>query len=155
MQHPLPGLDVKFSYKWNDVRATFEKGGLMLQPLVARHRGLIGLDYTTRDKKWSFNSHVRIVGPQRLPDNSKIPHRYTHDFPEYSPVYATVNLQITRHWKKTEWYIGGENLNNFQQHNAIIAAEDPLSPFFNGSQLWAPMMGTVGYMGVRFSPSGI
>lgn len=153
--NPLPGLDLKFSYKWNDVRATFATKGLMLQPLVARHRGLIGLDYTTPNKKWSFNSHVRIVGPQRLPDNSLVPHRYTHDFPEYSPVFATANLQITRHWKKTEWYIGGENLNNFQQHHAIIAPDDPESIYFNGSQLWGPMMGTVGYMGVRFSPSGL
>jgi outer membrane receptor for ferrienterochelin and colicins len=153
--NPFPGWDVKLSYKWNDVRATYSDNVLRTVPLVARHRGLVSLDYTTRNKKWMFNSHIRIVGPQRLPDNSQIPHELTHHFPEKSPVYATLNAQITRRWGKVEWYIGGENLTNFQQHHAIIAAERPDSPFFNGSQMWGPMMGTVGYMGVRFSPSGL
>lgn len=153
--NPLPGFDVKIAYKWNDVRATYSDGILRQAPLVAKHRGLVSLDYTTPDKKWLFNSHVRIVGPQRLPDNSKIPHEYTHNFPEISPTYATINAQITRSWPKFELYIGGENLTNYQQHHAIIAVKEPESPFFNGSQLWAPMMGTVAYLGIRFSPSGL
>lgn len=147
------GFDVKLAYKINDVRATFADGVLRQIPLVAKHRGLITLDYTTPGKKWMFNTHVQIVGPQRLPDNSKIPHEYLHGFEVgTSPTYATWNLQITRHWSKFELYFGGENLTNFQQHHAIIAAKDPWSPYFNGSQLWAPMMGAVGYVGIRFSP---
>jgi len=153
--NPVPGLDVKIAYKWNDVRSTFSDGALRQVPLVAQHRGLVSLDYTTPNKKWTFNSHLRIVGPQRLPDNSKTPQEYTRYFPQKSPVYATVNAQITRSWPKFELYIGGENLTNYQQHHAIIAAKETESPFFNGSQLWAPMMGTVGYLGVRFSPSGL
>jgi hypothetical protein len=40
-----------------------------------------------------------------------------------------------------------------QHHIAVIAADNPESPYLNGSQLYAPMMGAVGYVGVRFSPS--
>ena len=58
----LPGLDFKLVYKWNDVRATFSDGVLRTLPLVARHRGLATVDYTTPDKKWSFNARVQIVG---------------------------------------------------------------------------------------------
>jgi len=152
----LPGLDIKLAYKWNDVRATFADGILKKIPLVAKHRGLVTLDYTTPNKKWMFNTRVQLVGPQRLPDNSKIPHEYTHDFPEISPTYAIWNAQITRSFgKKLELYIGGENLNGFQQHNAIIAANEPDSPFFNGSQIWAPLMGQVAYLGLRFAPAGL
>jgi len=153
--NPVPGLDVKLAYKWNDVRATFSDGELRTLPLVAKHRGLITLDYTTPDKKWMFNTNIQIVGPQRLPDNSAIPHEYIHDFPENTPTYGLWSAQITRSWKNVEIYIGGENLTAFQQHAAIIAVSDPNSPYFNGSQLWAPIMGTVGYLGVRFSPSGL
>lgn len=153
--NPLPGLEVKVAYKWNDVRATFSDGQLKTLPLVAKHRGLVTLDYTTPNKKWMFNTNVQIVGPQRLPDNSKVPHEYMHDFPEVSPVFAVWNAQITRSWKKFEIYIGGENLNSYQQHHAIMAANEPWSPYFNGAQIWAPMMGRVAYLGVRVSPSGL
>lgn len=153
---PLKGLDVKLAYKWNDVHATFADGVLRKIPLVAKHRGLITLDYTTPNKVWMFNTRVQIVGVQRLPDNSQIPHEYRHDFPENSPTYAIWNAQVTRRFgKKFEVYAGGENLNGFQQHNAIIAANEPNSPYFNGSQIWAPIMGQVAYLGMRFSPSGI
>ncbi len=152
----LPGLDVKLAYKWNDVRATFSDGVLRTQPLVAKHRGLATVDYTTPDKRWNFNTRVQIVGRQRLPDNSLVPHEYRHDFPVESPVYGIWSGQVSRRFgKKFEVYAGGENLNGFRQHNAIIAANEPDSPYFNGSQIWAPMMGTVAYLGVRFSPAGL
>ena len=153
--NPFPGFDVKLAYKWNDVRATFAGGSLQTLPLVAKHRGLVTLDYVAPKKTWMFNSNVQIVGPQRLPDNSKVPHEYIHGFPATSPVFALWNAQITRSWKKFEVYIGGENLTGFQQHSAIIAASEPWSPYFNGAQIWAPMMGTVGYIGMRFAPEGL
>lgn len=153
---PFKGFDIKLAYKWNDVRATFADGVLRTIPLVAKHRSLVTLDYTTPNEVWMFNTRVQIVGSQRLPDNSQIPHEYRHDFPENSPTYAIWNAQVTRRFgKKIEVYAGGENLNGFQQHNAIIAANEPNSPYFNGSQIWAPIMGQVAYLGVRFSPSGL
>lgn len=153
---PFKGLDVKLAYKWNQVEATFSDEVLRTLPLVAKHRGMVTLDYTTPNKLWMFNTRVQIVGPQRLPDNSLIPHQYTHDFPESSPTYAIWNLQVTRRFgKKIEFYVGGENLNGFQQHHAIIAANEPNSPYFNGSQVFAPIMGQVGYLGVRFAPNGL
>lgn len=149
----LPGLDMKLIYKWNDVQATYSDGVQRRVPLVAKHRGLVTLDYTTPNKRWEFSTRVQIVGPQRLPDNSKIPHEYTHDFPANSPTFGIWSAQITRHFGD-QWdvYIGAENLNGFQQHHAIIAANEPDSPYFNGSQVWAPTMRQVAYLGVRFSP---
>jgi outer membrane receptor for ferrienterochelin and colicin len=152
----LPGLDVKFTFKWNDVRATFADGKLKTVPLVARQRGLVTVDYTTLDQRWSFNTYIQIVGPQRLPDNSFLPHELTHDFPPTTPTFALWNAQATRKiGKNLELYTGCENITGYQQHHAIIAANAPASPFFNGSQVWAPMMRQVGYLGIRWSPSGL
>lgn len=153
---PLPGLDVKFAFKLNDVRAEFADGKLKTVPLVARQRGLVSVDYTTPNKRWSFNTYVQIVGPQRLPDNSFLPHELTHDFPPVTPTFALLNAQVTRKFgQNLELYAGCENITGYQQHHTIISANDPGSPFFNGSQVWAPMMRQVGYLGVRWSPSGL
>ncbi len=153
---PLQGLDVKFAFKWNDVRAEFADGKLKTIPLVAQQRGLVSVDYTTPKKRWSFNTYVQIVGPQRLPDNSFLPHELTHDFPPTSPTFALLNAQVTRKiGQNFEIYGGCENITGYQQHHAIISADNPASTFFNGSQVWAPMMRQVGYLGVRWSPSGL
>ncbi len=149
------GFDAKIAWKINDVKATFSGGHLKSVPLVAKHRGVVTLEYNTPGKKWMFNTITQIVGAQRLPDHSQIPAQILGDFPQISPTYFLQNAQITRRWHKTEVYVGGENLNNFHQHPAIFSAEDPTSPFFNASQIWAPTMGTVIYIGVRFSPSGV
>ena len=152
----LPGLDIKFAYKWNDVRSEFADGKLKAQPLVARQRGLVSIDYVTPTKKWLFNTYVQIIGSQRLPDNSYLPHEYTHDFPPNTPTFALWNAQVTRKLnKKWELYAGCENITGYQQHHAIIAANEPDSPFFNGAQVWAPMMRQIGYLGVRFAPGGL
>lgn len=149
------GLDVKIAWKMNDVQTTYMDGELRSVPLVARHRGLVTADYNTPNKKWMFNAKLNIVGPQRIPDNSQVPHDFLHGFAEgESPTYALASLQITRRWHKTELYLGSENLTNYQQHHAIIAANEPQSAYFNASQQWAPMMGAIVYAGVRFSPSG-
>lgn len=152
----LKGLDVKLAFKWNDVRAAFADGKLKTQPLVARHRGLVTLDYVTPTKVWQFTTYVQIIGEQRLPDNSAVPHRYTHDFPLTTPTFGLWNAQVTRRFgPKWELYAGCENITGYQQHHAIIAADEPESPFFNGSQVWAPMMRQVGYLGLRFAPAGL
>ena len=146
------GFEAKVVGKWQDVRATYSDGVLRRVPLTPVVRGLATVDYTTPNKKWTFNVRSQIVGPQRLPDNSQVPHELTHDFPAESPVYAILSGQITHIINaKTEIYFGGENLTNYQQHHAIIAANDPSSVYFNGSQLWAPMSGVVVYVGFRYT----
>jgi len=149
----LKGLEVKISGKYQDARAVYSDGVERQAILLPKYRGLITLDYTTPNKKWMFNVRTQLLGAQRLPDNSQIPHEYTHGFPEYSPTYSLWSGQITYHLSTTtELYLGGENITNYQQHEAIIAAREPSSPYFNGAQLWAPMGGNILYLGIRYSP---
>jgi outer membrane receptor for ferrienterochelin and colicins len=149
------GLDAKIGYKWNDVQSTYSDGLLRQAPLLPRQRGLVTLDYTTPNKKWMFNLRTQILGQQRLPDNSEVPHYLVHGFPEKTPVFAIWNAQITRSWKKIELYLGSENISNYQQHEAIIDPANPWGTYFNGAQTWAPMMGNVVYLGVRYAPAGL
>ena len=48
-------------------------------------------------------------------------------------------------------YVGGENLTNFTQEAPIIDFENPFGPNFNASQIYAPVMGATGYIGIRWT----
>lgn len=85
------------------MQTTYSDGELRTVPLVARHRGLMTADYNTPNKKWMFNAKLNVVGPQRIPDNSQVPHDFLHGFAEgESPTYALASLQVTRRWHKTD-----------------------------------------------------
>ena len=147
---PFKGMEAKLAYKFTDVQMTY-LSGLRERPLVARHRGLVTLGYETPNKRWMVNAHVQIVGPQRLPDNTQIPDALLTHHPERSPTYALLNAQITRVFRKNfEMYLGGENLTNYRQHFPIIGFTDPFGEYFNGMQVYAPTMGAVGYVGLRY-----
>lgn len=161
---PLPRTDLKLVYKFNDVRTTCS-GDLEQMPLVAKHRGLITLDYYTKNERWRFNTSLQLVGQQRLPvmshtDHSAAGHASLELYQVLgeTPSYATLNAQVTHTFKDTRWevYVGGENLTNYMQHHPIIGASDPFNedasiPLFDASQIYAPIMGAIIYGGFRFS----
>lgn len=145
----LKGLDVKLAYKFNDVQTTYD-GKLQQIPLVAKHRGLLTLDYKTPDKKWLFNYTVSLIGQQRLADRSYTPPQYLHHFDPFSPNYYLMNASINRFFKTFEIYGGAENLTDYTQHNPIIASDNPTSIYFDATQVYAPMMGRRIYIGLRW-----
>ncbi len=140
---------LKFAYKWNDVRTSYQSVFERL-PLIAQHRGLVTIDYKSKSKNWIFNVATQIVGVQRVPINHELPPQYHQHAKAESTPYALVQAQITRKMGKWEVYVGGENLTNYTQHNPIVAADQPFSEYFNAAQVWGPMMGARGYVGVRF-----
>lgn len=142
----LPDLDVKLAWKWYDVKSVFN-GRLMERPLVASHRALLNLAYAI--KAWKFDFTTHWYGAQRLPTSGSIPAPYKRA--ERSPSYITLYAQINYTYKDFEFYIGGENLNNFTLTDPIIAADAPFSHFFDTSYTWGPIMGRVVYVGFRYA----
>jgi outer membrane receptor for ferrienterochelin and colicins len=144
-------FDVKMSYKYNDVKVSY-LDGLKTPPLFANHRGLLTLDARTNDKTWLFHITNNFIGKQRLPENRDLPTSYHSEYHQSSPAYININAQITkligRRW---EVYFGGENLTNFTQHHPILASQEPYSQYFDASQVWGPIMGIRGFVGVRYS----
>jgi hypothetical protein len=47
-------------------------------------------------------------------------------------------------------YLGAENLGNFKQKNAIIASDNPNSPYFDSTMIYGPVFGNMFYAGLRF-----
>jgi outer membrane receptor for ferrienterochelin and colicins len=145
----LKGLNVKIAYKINDVKTTYN-GKLEEVPLVAKQRGLVSVDYKTRNKNWLFNWTTQFVGQQRFSDRSTTPAQYQHHFTPYTPTYTLSNMSVNRFFKTFELYGGAENLFDYTQHNPIIGVNDPTSIYFDATQIYAPMMGRRIYAGLRW-----
>ena len=144
-------FDAKLGYKYNDVRTTINRQ-LSRMPMIPAHRWLLTLDYKTPDENWLFHTTFHYVGSQRLPALAGLPDQYLpHHNASQSAAYININAQITRKLGRWEIYFGGENLSNYTQHQPIIAASEPYSDYFNASQIWGPLMGIRGFVGVRFS----
>jgi outer membrane receptor for ferrienterochelin and colicins len=143
----LQGFDTKIAYKYNDVQATY--GSTLIQrPLTAKHRGLVTIDYTSLNKNWRINTQAQLVGKQRIipsHSSSDVAHHST-----YSEPYMLVNAQITRVFGNLEMYLGGENLTGYVIHSPIINPQDPFNTAFDASQMYAPMMGALGFVGLRW-----
>jgi outer membrane receptor for ferrienterochelin and colicins len=141
-------LDVRIAYRWFDVHTTYSIGELRV-PLVAEHRGFVNLAYQTR-KYWKFDGTLNLTGEKRIPITNSNPAEYRLE--EFSPVFATVNVQISKTWReKFEIYAGVENLTDFRQENPIISADDPFNPFFDASMVWGPIFGRNVYAGLRLN----
>lgn len=113
-------------------------------------RQLLTIDFTA---KWN--------GPMRLP---VLPNDYR---PEYSPLYAIANIQVTKRFSRDfEVYCGIKNLLNFVPKNPIIRANDPFDKYvedpvnnpngytFDPSYNYASMQGIRGFAGFRWTLPG-
>lgn len=145
---PFEKFKVRFVGKINDVKSTFVNGPERV-PFVPFYKGLINLEYTTRNKQpWSFDFTIQLNGPSRIPLTYN-PDNGTQN-PTESPVFPVLYAQISKKIKNWDIYLGGENLTNYRQFNPII---DPMNPFgtkFDASQVWGPIFGVMVYGGVRF-----
>ncbi|MFN4197411.1 MAG: TonB-dependent receptor domain-containing protein [Flavobacterium sp.] len=150
--NPATHLEWRNSYKFYDVRNT-NSIGLEQRILQPRHRFFTNLAYEThlRDngKQWKFDATYNWLGRQRMPVSTANPTEFQWN--SMAPSFFTINAQVTRVFSKNfEIYVGGENMNNYRQPNAIIAATDPFGDFFDSSMIYGPVFGAMYYAGLRW-----
>lgn len=145
---PIKNWEIRTAFKYYDVRAEFN-GELQQKPFVPKFRVLVNTGYTTRNKKWSFDVTGNWVGKKRLPSTATNPPQYQR--PNESVDYWLLSSQITYNFRKFSIYVGGENLLNVIQKDAIISADDPFGAYFDATQIWAPIQGFNVYAGIHFS----
>ena len=140
-------FDLRMAYRWLDVRTDYRRG-LLMRPLIPGHRAFVNLAYETRNK-WKFDYTVQWLGDQRIPDTSSNPPGYQLN--AYASDYIMMNAQITKDFKKNlSFYLGVENLGNYQLNDPIVAADEPFSEYFDTSMVWGPIFGTMAYAGFRY-----
>lgn len=140
-------FDMRIAYKFLDVKAGYG-GKMQQQVMIPRHRGFVNFAYKTRNKRWEYDATLSVFGRSRL----HMVH-YTanvHSMNNESEVYPILNAQVTHVYKRWDFYIGGENITNYKQRDAIVNPEDPFGSYFDATRVWAPIQGINVYAGVRF-----
>ncbi|CAA9199252.1 TonB-dependent receptor plug domain-containing protein [Flavobacterium collinsii] len=147
----IHNLNLRTAYKYYDIQTDYLRGTFQ-RPLQAKHRFLGNLEYETKlnnDKQWKFDYTFNWSGKQQLPYTASNP--TADQFPDFSPSYAVMNVQVTRIFSPVfEVYVGGENIGNYKQDKAILGASDPFGPNFDASVAYAPIFGQMYYAGLRF-----
>ncbi|MBS1690236.1 MAG: TonB-dependent receptor, partial [Bacteroidetes bacterium] len=140
----IHNLDVRLAYRLYDVRTTYG-GTLKEKPLVPKNRAFVNIDYTTKNN-WRLGYTVQWIGAKRIPalDNGNMNESYSSS---YIQMNAQVSKVLNQRW---ELYVGGENLTNYTQRNAIVAASTPFGDNFDASMIWGPVMGVNVYGGFRY-----
>ncbi len=146
---PVKKLDVRLAYRYFDVKTTY--GNQLLQrPFNAKNRAFANIAYAVKD--WKFDYTINFIGQKRIPATAENPKEY--QLQTYSPSYIMMNAQVSKSLEKDKQfdvYAGGENLTNYFQKIAIIAAAQPFSPYFDASMVWGPITGRLLYIGFRYS----
>ena len=149
---PGDGWELKYAHKWNKTQTTYHvepgpgTGYLTKQaPFIPRYRSLVQVYYSTWQKKWDINISLQNVGPSRIPSQGDI-----EEF--WSDSFNHLDGQVTRRFKKFDWYVGVENALNYIQPNPIRGVENPLDDNnFDAGMIWAPTMGRLVFSGIRLN----
>lgn len=147
----VKNLNLRTAYKFYDI-ATDYISGTFQRPLQAKHRFFANLEFETikiNEKLWKFDATVNWLGKQQLPSTQTNP--VQDQLPALSNPFSTVNAQITRIFSSNfEMYLGGENITNYTQQNAILGSQNPFGTTFDASITYAPIFGQMYYAGIRF-----
>lgn len=145
---PVKKMEVRLAYRLFDVKMTY--GNQLLQkPFTARHRAFSNIGYEL--KGWKFDYTINFNGSKRIPNTASNPSGYQR--PASSPSYVLMNAQVSKTVGKkhpVDLYVGGENLTNYMQSDAIISANQPFGPYFDAAMIWGPVTGRMFYMGFRY-----
>lgn len=149
---PFKHFNIKSAYKYYDVQTQYKTGQLQ-RALQAKHRFFANVSFETHIKEkgqqWKFDVTYNWLGEQRLPNTSSNLPAYRLN--EYAPSFGVVNAQITRTFSSVfEVYIGGENMGNYKQKDAIVSVENPFGSYFDSSMIYGPVFGQMYYAGLRF-----
>jgi len=144
----LHGLHVKLAYRYDDVRQQ-TRSAFVRKALAPFYKGLLNVNYVTKNAHWMFNATGQIIGPARIPSTSG--KDISHQLPGLSKPFFQLNAQINYSFKKRyELYIGAENILNYMQSPAILSAEHPFGKDFDATLIYGPVDGIRAYVGFRY-----
>jgi outer membrane receptor for ferrienterochelin and colicins len=145
-------FNIRTAYKYYDIQTDYT-GGRDIKPLQAKHRFFTNVAYEThvsdKGKQWKFDWTMNLIGKQKLPFTGSNPVAYQAR--EWSPNLTLMNAQITHSFSPVfEVYVGGENITNYRQQDAIIGGHDAFGTYFDSSMIYGPVFGAMYYAGLRF-----
>lgn len=155
--YPCKGMEITAAYRYTLTKENINNTA-HTKALMPPHKALLSLNYATKYERWKFAVTMQFHSRSCLPDAymtffdthpELIPEELTSDMK--TPAYIGLSAQITRKFKYIELYLGGENLTNYRQQTPILDAPNPFGTDFDASMIWGPIMGIMGYIGLRFT----
>ena len=141
------GFDLRLAYRFNNPRTEFVDGE-NIRPLISKERAFFNIGWEM-GSGWVFDLTGNWQSTKRIPFTNQNPEEFRFD--TESPAFTTFNSQITKTIRQGfDIYLGGENIFDFRQENAILSYENPFSEFFDSSLIWGPIQGRVLYIGMRY-----
>jgi outer membrane receptor for ferrienterochelin and colicins len=145
-------LNLRTAFKQYEIQTDYLMGRKQ-RPLQPKSRFFANLEFQThlteQGKNWRFDCTYNWTGKQPLPSTSNNP--IADQLPDFSKSFSILNTQITRVFSSVfEIYVGGENMGNYQQENAIIGSTNPFGTSFDTSINYAPVFGQMFYAGLRY-----
>ena len=146
---PSAQWDIRLAYKNYQVKSLYDSGFKQM-PLQPKNRFFVNVGWesktTTNGRQWRWDATWHGVGSQRLVASPR------DGQGRWAPAYNLINSQLSRTFSSDfEMYLGGENIGDYRQVNAIISAEQPFGPLFDSAQIYAPIFGQMTYVGLRWN----
>jgi outer membrane receptor for ferrienterochelin and colicin len=141
-------FELTTAFRWNDVKSTYNET-LKSVPMIGKYKGLISAQYRTNMDKWQFDATLQFHGQSRLVSTQNNSAENVRS--NYSENYVSLIAQITKNYRNWSFYVGGENLSNYIQKNAIIDPSNPFGDEYDASQIWGPIYGRMFYVGIKYS----
>ena len=141
------GFDLRLAYRYNNPKTDFV-GGNEIRPLISKQRAFFNIGWDL-GSGWIYDLTGNWQSSKRIPYTDQNPEEFR--FETESPSFTTFNSQISKTIRKGfDIYLGGENIFDFRQENAILSNENPFNDYFDSSLIWGPVQGRVVYIGLRY-----
>lgn len=141
------GFDLRVAYRYNNPKTDFV-GGNAIRPLISKQRAFVNVGWDL-GKGWLYDVTGNWQDSKRIPLTDQNPEEFRFD--SESPSFITFNSQITKTIKKGfDIYLGGENILDYRQENAILSNDNPFNDYFDSSLIWGPVQGRAVYIGLRY-----
>ena len=136
-------VNLRLAYKYYDVQLDY-RSGRKQKPLQPEHRFFANLGYV--GSKWRLDGTYHYTGAMRVPATAN------HLDGQTSKPFGLVNTQVTYIPKpELEFYVGAENAFDYRQTDPIVSANDPFAKSFDTTQVYAPVVGSMFYLGMRYN----
>lgn len=145
---PIKMIEITTAYRYYDVQTKFNGTSYQRNPLTPANRAFLNSDIAL-GKKWNWDLTISWNGQSRIPSTSDKPVEFqlnptSNDFWLFN---SQVKFSSSKRW---DFYLGTENLFNFQQTKPIIDAQKPFGSNFDASLIWGPVFGRKVYFGMKF-----
>jgi len=141
------GFDLRVAYRYNNPKTDYV-GGNETRPLISKQRAFFNIGWEL-GSGWIYDLTGNWQSSKRIPFTDQNPEEFRLD--AESPSFMTFNSQISKTIRKGfDIYLGGENIFDYRQENAILSNDNPFNDYFDSSLIWGPVQGRAVYIGLRY-----